>query len=232
MNPRSWSLLLVACALLWALSLFLGGPQPKPSEVDADPQGVTFATTPAADVARSDSPRVPRSRTMNDKSIPPELGTKNLAAVRERYAQMRQQQELRNQQRFALVSERWESDFLKRDKVWATPREHVLRGALERDGVGARLRSVQCGSALCRIEVQAPPGEDVPALGRAEHFTREVGVQTVTAIHGEGADRVLTLFVARDGARLDALSAPRAEELPSPSEPRTRKRTPAVSATP
>jgi hypothetical protein len=230
MKARKWLLLLTACAALWSLSLFLGAPPPPHG--DGDPHAVSFASSPTAERGGDGSPRVPRSYTVKEKALPAQHKPENLDAVREQYAKLREEQVKRNAQRFELANLRWTSDFEQRDAAWATPREQTLREALERDGVGERLRAVECGNALCRIQVAAPQGPDVSALGRAEHFTREVGVQTATAITGEGADRLLTLFVARNGARLEGLSAPRAEELRAPNAARAREAAPAVPTPP
>jgi hypothetical protein len=227
-------LLLLACAGLWALTLFVR----TPSSSHGDPHAVRFASTlpgarEASERSPSAGPRTPRALTATAaRPLPAEKMPANLAAVSERWAKLRAEQERRNQYRFDLAEQQWASDAQQRDAAWAGPRERVLRGAIERDGAGPRLRSVQCGRELCRIELTAPASENEPALGRAENFTREVGIQTATAIRVEGTDRVLTLFVTRHGERLDAPSPPHAEDLPAPKAARARPPKPEQPATP
>ncbi len=215
MGRRGWLMLLPVCALLlWAVLPLAR----KPSAVTVEDGRSSPDRPQQRELAPQAAPRVVREAappdTPGNHAWPVQEPATNSARalVQGDFAQKMQALERRNVERFAQAeaafAEATRAD--ARERAWASEREQQLRAALAADGAGARLRGVECRDPLCKLEIAAPAPMAEP-IGRGLHFAREAGVQTASAFRGEGAARALTVYVVRDGASFESLSAQRTE---------------------
>ena len=111
----------------------------------------------------------------------------------------------RHDQRFDTAVQRWQEQKQRpRQEPWASRREVALRRTLAQDRLDALARSIECRTTMCRIEFRAKDQDTARQLRHARHFMREIGFQNAAGTIGEGEDRVMVLYAAREGTELTA----------------------------
>ncbi|MDH5675827.1 MAG: hypothetical protein OEZ06_27125 [Myxococcales bacterium] len=196
-------LLVIALGWLWAL---LGraphgttaeqASEPPAEQPGREPHPPAAAQKPMR--ARRPDRKRPRPPTQQRRAPPtraemlddPEGYRKRLMEV------MRQQRE-HNTIRLEVAEKRWQKE--RRDPALAEPWEKAYQQALLDDGIDGMLMDLECRATLCRLELAAVDSNAAFALQGAKNFQNALGTESATTMAGGGFDRVLVLYVPREG---------------------------------
>jgi hypothetical protein len=201
-SPKRLVILVVVVAAGWGMLLLRPEPKRVPRPATAPESAAIPAPAPSATAAqarpyphpRPSQPPVP-SAVPAHAPVPTAQPAREVAAAPQAAAA-----QLPQDPRYLAAVASFERE--QKREPWAGQRTRILRNALRADRMEPLLRSIECRSTLCRIELSTPDNEAAMALRQGIHFTKEAGVQMTGGFEGEGEARTLVLFTARPGTSL------------------------------
>ena len=206
MSARRLALLFGLAAIGWALALLRPATEPRAPTANASDRVARgpAARAPSAQVKPKAAESAPSSQQVHAQTRAAEAAAAADAERLARQERLADEGHHRHDQRFDAAVARWQREQSgQRQEPWASRREQALRRAMDADGLAQLAQRVECRATLCRIELAAGNDQTALKMRRGHRFMREVGFQTAGAFSGEGEKRVMVLYVAREGNRLD-----------------------------
>jgi hypothetical protein len=177
-------------------------PEPEPEPHEAEPEAEPAPAPDQAEPAPA-APAAPTAAPGPGADEDPERGgnAEESDPMADAYAERERQIE-RNVQRYDAASQRFADE--PREPAWASEREQIFRKMIEEASLGDLLESLECKSSLCRLRMRFNGLTTAGAAVRLGPLARAMGDDRVVRNEGPPDQRIMVIYMARDGKWPDA----------------------------